>query len=79
MEAPGLEEWHPFIHIGELKHMRMLKVALVAAFTAAASLAVGSVGDYNAVEAASHVTKGKPGKCGVGKFYSKKDKGCIAK
>jgi hypothetical protein len=59
--------------------MRMFKAALVAAFALASSLTVMSVGSYNAAEAKAHVTKGKPGKCGMGKFYSKKDKGCVAK
>jgi uncharacterized low-complexity protein len=59
--------------------MRILKAALLAAFTLTSSLTVMSVGSYNAAEAKAHVTKGKPGKCGMGKFYSKKDKGCLSK
>ena len=59
--------------------MRMFKVAMIAVFALASSLTVMSVGSYNAAEAKAHVTKGKPGKCGVGKYYSKKDKGCLAK
>jgi uncharacterized low-complexity protein len=59
--------------------MRFLKIAMIATFTLASSLTVMSVGSYNAAEAKAHVTKGKPGKCGMGKFYSKKDKGCVAK
>ena len=59
--------------------MRTLKIALAVAFMAASSLTATSIGSMGAVEAAGHVTKGKPGKCGVNKFYSKKDKGCISK
>lgn len=59
--------------------MRILKAVMIATFTLASSLTVMSVGSYNAVEAKAHVTKGKPGKCGMGKYYSKKDKGCVAK
>jgi uncharacterized low-complexity protein len=59
--------------------MRMLKLALVAAFTVTASIGFSAVGQNGAVEAKAHVTKGSPGKCGVGKYYSKKDKGCVAK
>jgi hypothetical protein len=63
----------------EKTHMRILKAAMIAAFTLVSSLTVMSVGSNNAAEAKAHVTKGKPGKCGMGKFYSKKDKGCVAK
>jgi hypothetical protein len=48
--------------------MSIVKLALIAAFAFTTSISVGSV-----------VTKGKPGKCGVGKYYSKKDKGCLTK
>lgn len=59
--------------------MRMLKLALVAAFTVTASIGLSAVGDFGTAEAKAHVTKGSPGKCGMGKYYSKKDKGCVAK
>jgi hypothetical protein len=59
--------------------MRILKATLIAAFTLVSSLTAMSVGSYNAAEAKAHVTKGKPGKCGMGKYYSKKDKGCLTK
>jgi hypothetical protein len=59
--------------------MRLLKIAMIATFTLASSLTVMSAGSYNAAEAKAHVTKGKPGKCGMGKYYSKKEKGCVAK
>jgi uncharacterized low-complexity protein len=59
--------------------MRIVKLALIAAFALTSSLVATSVGQYNAAEAKAHVTKGKPGSCGMGKYYSKKDKGCIAK
>lgn len=59
--------------------MRTLKIALAVAFMAASSLTATSIGSMGAVEAKAHVTKGKPGKCGMNKFYSKKDKGCISK
>jgi uncharacterized low-complexity protein len=59
--------------------MRSLKIALAVAFAATGLLTVSSVGQMSTAEAKAHVTKGKPGKCGTGKFYSKKDKGCIAK
>jgi hypothetical protein len=55
--------------------MRIFMIVLAAAF----GLAMSSAGEINTAEAAAHVSKGKPGKCGTGKFYSKKDKGCIAK
>jgi hypothetical protein len=59
--------------------MSIVKLALIAAFAFTASISVGSVITSSEAEAKAHVTKGKPGKCGVGKFFSKKDKGCIAK
>lgn len=59
--------------------MRVLKVALAVAFLAAGTLTVPSIGDFGSAEAKAHVKKGKPGKCGVGSYYSKKDKGCVAK
>jgi uncharacterized low-complexity protein len=59
--------------------MRALKIALAVAFAATGLLTVSSVGQMGTAEAKAHVTKGKPGKCGMGKFYSKKEKGCIAK
>jgi hypothetical protein len=59
--------------------MSIVKLALIAAFAFTASISVGSVVTSSEAEAKAHVTKGKPGKCGVGKFFSKKDKGCIAK
>jgi uncharacterized low-complexity protein len=59
--------------------MRSLKIALAVAFAATGLLTVSSVGQTSAVEAKAHVTKGSPGKCGTGKYYSKKDKGCVAK
>ena len=59
--------------------MRIVKTIMAAAFLAAATLTVSSVGSFGTAEAAGHVTKGKPGKCGMMKFYSKKDKGCISK
>lgn len=59
--------------------MRAIHIAVAVAFTAAGFLTLSSVGEIGAAEAKAHVTKGKPGKCGVGKYYSKKDKGCVAK
>jgi hypothetical protein len=59
--------------------MRALKIALAVAFVAATSLTTMSVGSMGTAEAAGHVTKGKPGKCGMLKYYSKKDKGCVSK
>ncbi len=59
--------------------MRILKIAMIAAFAFASSLTVVSITSSTTAEAKAHVTKGKPGKCGVGKYYSKKDKGCVAK
>jgi uncharacterized low-complexity protein len=61
------------------KTMRALRTLLAVAFTAAISLTASSVGSFGEASAKAHVTKGKPGKCGPGKFYSKKDKGCISK
>ncbi len=55
--------------------MRIFTIVCAAAF----AMAVTSVGEISSAEAAAHVTKGKPGQCGTGKFFSKKDKGCIAK
>ncbi len=59
--------------------MRFLKIAFATAFTLASTLAISSIGQSNSAEAKAHVTPGKPGSCGPGKFYSKKDKGCVAK
>jgi uncharacterized low-complexity protein len=59
--------------------MRILKTLMAVAFLAGATLTVTSVGDMGSAEAKAHVTKGKPGKCGVTKYYSKKDKGCVSK
>jgi hypothetical protein len=59
--------------------MRLLKVAFATVFAVASTLAISSVGQGNSAEAKAHVTPGKPGSCGPGKFYSKKDKGCVAK
>ena len=59
--------------------MRFLKTALALAFMAAASLTASSIGSMGTAEAKAHVTKGSPGKCGVLKYYSKKDKGCLSK
>ncbi len=59
--------------------MRGLKLAIALAFAATGLLTMSSVGEMNTAEAKAHVTKGKPGKCGMGKHYSKKEKGCIAK
>ena len=59
--------------------MRILKVALATAFMASASLTATAVGTMGSAEAKAHVTPGKPGKCGVTKYYSKKDKGCLSK
>lgn len=59
--------------------MRALKIALAIAFVASGTLAVTSFSFVGPAEAKAHVTPGKPGKCGVGKYYSKKDKGCVAK
>ena len=59
--------------------MRGLKLAIALAFAATGFLTMSSVSEMSSAEAKAHVTKGKPGKCGTGKFYSKKEKGCIAK
>jgi uncharacterized low-complexity protein len=59
--------------------MRGLKLALAVAFASAGLLTVSAVGHLGSAEAKAHVTKGKPGMCGMGKYYSKKDKGCVAK
>jgi hypothetical protein len=59
--------------------MRIVKSLLAVAFLAGTSLTVSSLSSFNSAEAAGHVTKGKPGKCGVTKYYSKKDKGCVSK
>ena len=60
-------------------NMRALKIALAVAFVASGTFAVSSITFVSGAEAKAHVTPGKPGKCGVGKYYSKKDKGCVAK
>jgi hypothetical protein len=59
--------------------MSVIKLALIAAFAFTASISVGSVVTSSTAEAKAHVTKGKPGKCGVGKYYSAKEKGCLSK
>jgi hypothetical protein len=59
--------------------MRIVKIVMAVAFVAASTLTVSSFGSIGQVEAAGHVTKGKPGKCGMLKYYSKKDKGCVSK
>ena len=59
--------------------MRVVKTALAVAFMAAATLTSTSVGTFSSAEAKAHVTPGKPGRCGVLKYYSKKDKGCLSK
>ncbi len=59
--------------------MRIVKALMAVAFLAATTLTVSSVGDLSSAEAKAHVTKGKPGKCGATKYYSKKDKGCLSK
>jgi uncharacterized low-complexity protein len=59
--------------------MRTLKLAIAVAFAATGVLTMSSVGEMGSAEAKAHVTKGKPGKCGAGKYYSKKDKGCVGK
>ena len=59
--------------------MRALTLGMAIAFAAAGLLTISSVGQMGAAEAKAHVTKGKPGKCGMGKYYSKTDKGCVAK
>lgn len=59
--------------------MKSVKIVLAAAFLATVSLTATSVGSMGSAEAKAHVTKGKPGKCGTMKYYSKKDKGCVSK
>ena len=59
--------------------MRILTIAIATAFVAAAGLTASSVGTMGSAQAKAHVTPGKPGKCGVTKYYSKKDKGCVSK
>ena len=59
--------------------MRFVKFAMATAFLAATTLTATSVGSMGTAEAKAHVTKGKPGKCGMAKYYSKKDKGCVMK
>ena len=59
--------------------MRFLTIAMAMTFLATTTLVATSIGSMGAAEAKAHVTKGKPGKCGVGKYYSKKDKGCVMK
>jgi hypothetical protein len=58
--------------------MRGITLALAIAIASMGFVAVSSIGQMGAAEAKAHVTKGKPGKCGVGKFFSKKEKGCVA-
>ncbi len=59
--------------------MRTIQTLVAVAFTAAACFTVSSVTTSGVANAKAHVTKGKPGKCGVNKYYSKKDKGCVSK
>ena len=59
--------------------MRTLKTFLAIAFVATSGLVATSVGPMGAAQAKAHVTPGKPGRCGVLKYYSKKDKGCVSK
>ena len=59
--------------------MRIVKALMAVAFLAGTTLTVSSIGDMGSAEAKAHVTKGSPGKCGVLKYYSKKDKGCLSK
>jgi hypothetical protein len=59
--------------------MRGLKVAIAVAFAAVGFLTASAVGEFGVAEAKAHVTKGSPGKCGMGKYYSAKDKGCVKK
>ena len=59
--------------------MRFIHISVAVAFLATGFLAVSSIGEMGIAEAKAHVTKGRPGKCGVGKYYSKKDRGCVAK
>jgi hypothetical protein len=58
--------------------MRIAKIIMAAAFAVAMYSAVEVVSPSTAA-AKAHVTKGKPGKCGTFKYYSKKDKGCVDK
>ncbi len=59
--------------------MRTIKFVMALAFLATTSLTATSIGTLGSAEAKAHVTKGKPGKCGMMKYYSKKDKGCVSK
>lgn len=59
--------------------MKSFKIVLAAALLSAIGLTASSVGSMGSAEAKAHVTKGKPGKCGMMKYYSKKDKGCVSK
>lgn len=59
--------------------MRVVKILVAVAIAATAGLVSTSIGTMGAAEAKAHVTKGSPGKCGVMKYYSKKDKGCVSK
>ena len=59
--------------------MRFVTIAMTMAFLAATTLVATSIGSMGAAEAKAHVTKGSPGKCGFGKYYSKKDRGCLSK
>jgi hypothetical protein len=59
--------------------MRAFTLGLAIAFATAGFLTISSVGEQGAAEAKAHVTKGKAGKCGMGKYFSKKDKGCLSK
>ena len=59
--------------------MRLLNIAMTLVLASAVVLSVSSITMSGTAEAKAHVTKGKPGKCGVGKYYSKKDKGCVNK
>ena len=59
--------------------MRALTIALAATIAVTAGFTAVSVVTSSGAEAKAHVTPGKPGKCGVLKFYSKKDKGCVSK
>jgi uncharacterized low-complexity protein len=58
--------------------MRALTLGIAIAFAAAGFLTISSATDMGAAHAAK-AAKDKPGKCGTGKFFSKKDKKCIAK
>jgi hypothetical protein len=59
--------------------MKSIKIVLAATFLAAVGLTASSVGSMGSAEAKAHVTPGKPGKCGMLKYYSKKEKGCLSK